>query len=166
MPALPEPAAKTGIVAELFHHDPGQARKRILELEATMRAAVGDGIARELPLRHTFIKGGYAREMTIPAGVLIVGHIHKDESFAVVTHGHITVLTEDGVQDIRAPSPVFAAKAGMKRVGYAHTDTVWTTIHVTDETDPERMIEVLTVPSYEEWDKLISAARQIEGTAA
>lgn len=139
---------------ELFHHDPGQARQKILQLESTMLAAVGEGIARDLPLRHTFIKGGYAREMTIPAGCLIVGHIHKDESFAVVTKGHITVLTEDGTQDIHAPTTVFAAKAGMKRVGYAHTETVWTTIHVTDETDPERMIEVLTVPSYEEWERL------------
>ena len=141
-------------IAELFHHDPGQARKRILELEASVFQTVGEGIARDLPLRHSFIKGGYAREMTIPAGVLIVGHIHKDESFAVVTRGHITVLDEDGVKDIEGPSPVFTSRAGVKRVGYAHTETVWTTIHVTDETDPERMLEVLTVATYEEFERI------------
>jgi len=122
-----------------------------------MVAAIGAGIVDDLPLRHTFITGGYAREMTIPAGVLIIGHIHKDESFSVVTKGHITVLTEHGVCDIHAPTTVFASPAGTKRIGYAHTETVWTTIHVTDETDPDRMIEVLTVPSYEEWVKLKGA---------
>lgn len=161
-PAPPAPPA-SGAVTELFHHDPGRARERILELEAQMLASVGEGIARKLPLRHTFIKGGYAREMTIPAGVLLVGHIHKDESFTVVTKGHITVLTEDGVKDIIGPTTVFASRAGLKRVGYAHTETIWTTIHVTEETDPERMIEVLTVSSYEEFARVTSRPLCLEG---
>lgn len=145
----------SGAIHELFTHDPGKARERILALEAKMFGEIGEGIARELPLRHIFIKGGYAREMTIPAGVLIVGHIHKDESFTVVTQGHITVLTEDGIKDIHGPTTVFASRAGVKRVGYAHTETIWTTIHVTEETNPERMIEVLTVPSYEEFERFL-----------
>ena len=41
--------AETGIVAELFHHDPGQARQKILELEARMMAAIGKGIVDDLP---------------------------------------------------------------------------------------------------------------------
>jgi quercetin dioxygenase-like cupin family protein len=151
----------SGIV-ELFHHDPGRERQKILELEARMFAAVGEGIARELPVRHVFIKGGYAREMTIPAGCLIVGHIHRDESFAFVTRGHITVLTEEGVKDIVGPTTIFTAPAGVKRVGYAHTETVWTTIHVTDETNFERMIEVLTVPSYEEYDALFAPKLELK----
>ena len=147
--------AETGIVAELFHHDPGQARQKILELEARMMAAIGKGIVDDLPVRHSFIPGAVAREMTIPAGVLLIGHIHKYECFNFVSRGHITVLTEDGIKEIVAPA-AFTSKPGLKRVGYAHADTVWTCVCVTDETNPERMIEVLTVSSYEEYEEFLA----------
>lgn len=147
---------KTGIVAEFFHHDPGKAREKIFEIEARLMAAVDSHElpAVEMPLRHSFIPGGYARELTIPAGVLLVGHIHKDPCFNFVTKGHITVLTEEGIREIVAPAS-FPSSAGVKRVGYTHEETVWTTVHVTDETDPDKMIEALTVPDYEAFAALM-----------
>ena len=157
-----QPPAETGIVAELFHHNPGEARKKIFELEARMLTEGGAENAAELPIKHSFIDGAYAREMTITAGTLLVGHIHKKDCFNFVSRGHITVLTEEGIREIRAPA-AFPSNGGVKRVGYAHETTVWTTVHVTDEIDPERMVEVLTVPSYEEYERLTRVLLQVEG---
>ena len=41
-----------------------------------------------------------------------------------------------------------------KRAGYAHEDTVWTTICGTDETDTDKIDEVLTIGTYAEYLEL------------
>lgn len=122
-----------------------------------MRAEIRRGglveSTKTMPLSHSFIPGGYARELTIPAGTLIVGKIHLHPCFNFVLRGEITVLTEDGVKTISAPA-AFASEAGVKRVGLAHTDTVWTTVHPTSETDLEALEKELTVDTFEEYEAL------------
>lgn len=146
--------ARTAFAAALFDHAPGEARARILALEAAMRAEIAkDGIVditRAMPLDHMFIPHGYARKLTIPAGALIVGKIHLEPCFNFVERGEITVLTETGVRTITAPA-FFPSEAGVKRVGLAHTDTVWITVHATDRTDLEALEKALTADSYEEF---------------
>lgn len=48
------------------------------------------------------------------------------------------VLTEDGIQEVSAPF-IVVSPAGTKRIAYAVTDCVWTTILGTRETDPEKI---------------------------
>lgn len=100
----------------------------------------------ELPVVHHFAPGVYARELHIPAGVALTGATHKTEHLNVVSAGDITVWTEQGMKRIQAPY-TFVSKPGTKRIGYAHADTVWTTFHVTDETDLAKIEAEVIEPS-------------------
>lgn len=102
----------------------------------------------DLPPVHHFSKGLYARELFIPKGTILVGKIHRYQSLNIVSMGDITVLTELGAKRVKAPYTV-VAPPGTKRVGYAHEDTVWTTIHATDETDLDKIEEELILTNYD-----------------
>jgi hypothetical protein len=97
----------------------------------------------ECPVRHYFVPGMYAREMTIPAGVVLTGAVHKTEHLSTISAGRIAVQTEDGVIEIAAPY-TFVSKPGAKRAGYAIETTVWTTYHATQTTDLDALVEELT----------------------
>jgi hypothetical protein len=106
--------------------------------------------------RHYFAEGLYAREITIPAGTLLTGKIHLFEHLNIISKGDISVMTEDGIKRIVAPATLIS-KPGIKRVGYAHAETVWTTIHACSETDPDKAEEMLVVGSYEELEKRLKS---------
>lgn len=114
---------------------------------------------QEMPPRHYFAEGLYAREITIPADTLLVGKIHKHEHLNIISQGDISVLTEDGVKRIRAPFTM-VCRPGTKRVGWTHTPTVWTTVHARpkDEQDLERLEEALIAKDYSEVPDLESRA--------
>jgi hypothetical protein len=97
----------------------------------------------ELPVKHYFVPGMYAREMTIPAGVILTGAVHKTEHLSTISAGRIMVETEEGMKEISAPY-TFVSKPGAKRAGYALETTVWTTYHATETTDLDTLVEELT----------------------
>jgi hypothetical protein len=97
----------------------------------------------QVPLRvkHYFAAGVYARELFIPAGVLLTGKIHKYPQINIMSAGDLSVLLDDGtIRRVRAPFTV-VSPAGTKRIAYAHEDTVWTTLHATEDTDLDRIEE-------------------------
>lgn len=95
---------------------------------------------------HRFADGIYAREITIPANTLLTGKIHKTRHLNIISKGAITVWSDgEPVRRIEAPYS-FVAEPGARRVGFAHEDTVWTTIHATSETDLERLEAELIEP--------------------
>jgi len=97
----------------------------------------------DLPLRHYFADGMYAREMTIPADVVATGAIHKTRHLCVISQGTISALTDDGVKTMSAPC-TFISEAGTKRAVSAPTETVLTTFHATTETDLDKLVEELS----------------------
>lgn len=101
----------------------------------------------EIPTTHTFSKDVYAREIKIPAGTVLVGKIHKHENLNIISKGKITVVSVEGIKTIEAPY-TFVSTPGVKRVGFAHEDTVWTTIHGTSETDLEKIEEQFIAKDY------------------
>lgn len=97
----------------------------------------------DCPETHHFAPGQYAREIFIPAGVVLTGAVHTTAHLTVVAKGRIKLMTEDGVQEVCAPAVLFS-KPGLKRAGFALEDTVFITFHPTDETDPDKIIEQIT----------------------
>lgn len=97
----------------------------------------------DCPVRWYFAPGMAAREMTIPAGVVLTGAVHRHEHLCTISSGRIIVSTDDGMQELAAPCTL-VSKAGAKRVGFAVEKTVWTTYHATTETDPDRLVEEIT----------------------
>lgn len=93
---------------------------------------------------HHFSDGIYARELRIPAGVCIVGALHKTKHFMMVSKGSCSIATHEGSTVVEAPY-IVETQPGIKRVVYAETDTVMTTFHVTNETDIEKIAEQILV---------------------
>lgn len=127
-----------------------ETRKKILDFEKILdthpEAVHGDCF----PLKHSFAEGVYVREIFIPKGSLLTGKIHKHSHPNFLMKGRVQVVTEDGgLEELQAPLSMIS-KAGTKRVVFALEDTVWITVHVTEETDLDRIEEHVIANSFEE----------------
>lgn len=92
----------------------------------------------EIPVRHYFGGGVYARVIDIPKGTVLVGDIHKHTNINLVLKGHIEIRGGGVAQEFKA-GDVIVSPPGTQRAGYALEDTVWATVHGTDETDLEKI---------------------------
>lgn len=95
----------------------------------------------ELETRHHHSDGQYVREMRIPKDTYLVGKMHKTRHLNILTTGKMTVWTVHGRLDLCADKGpiIYETPAGVKKVGYAHENSVWLTIHPTDEVDQDRL---------------------------
>ena len=136
--------------------NPGESletRQAIGSLEQRMRehpeTVIPGAKVLDLPVRHLFSKGLYARELTLPAGTLAVGKLHRFEHLNVISKGKIAVVSENGRAVITAPH-IWNSLPGAKHVGFAMEETVWTTFHPSEETDPEKLEAALAAPDYDD----------------
>lgn len=110
-------------------------REAILRLQDAIISEGRDVGPASCPVKHHFAPGSYGREMTLPAGLVVVGKIHKHAHINVISKGRVQVFTEqEGVLELAAPC-TFVSSPGTKRVVHVLEETVWTTVHVTDKTD-------------------------------
>ena len=88
--------------------------------------------------RHFFAPGMYLRELVVPAGMLMVGKIHKHAHFLMVLSGRAEVISEFGRTVVEA-GHISVSPAGVKRIVLALEDTQFVTVHVnpTDTQDLE-----------------------------
>lgn len=94
----------------------------------------------ECPLVHRFAPSIYLREITMPAGTVVIGHEHKTEHFNIILKGHCRVIIDGELQDIKAPC-TFVSAAGAQKMVNVIEETVWQTVHLNP--DDERDIETL-----------------------
>lgn len=155
----------------LLHEDGGISLQHTGESPLRMRAKIqelaraleqSDGYFTELPLDHQFANGMYIRRLFIPKGSLIIGRIHKSECVNIVEKGDISVLTETGMMRVQAGFTI-VSPPGIQKVGYAHEDTIFTNIFRTDETDVDKIEDVLTWASFEAMEGLVLGAHNTEG---
>lgn len=99
----------------------------------------------EIPLTHTFAPGLYIRTAIVPAGTYVVGRQHLTEHLFVITKGDMTLITSQGNGQVQARYKALFP-VGSIQAGFAHTDVVWSTVHVTDETDIAKLEEALILP--------------------
>lgn len=133
-------------------------REKVMRAEALMREH-GDPV--EIPVTHYFANKGtkrgiYARQITIPAGTVLTGKIHKYEQVNILSKGDISVLTDDGIVRVQAPFTI-VSPPGTKRIAYTHEECVWTTVHSTDETDLERIEAEFIAQSEQEYIAFVRA---------
>lgn len=144
-------------------------RADVLSFEEKMAQMPGVkfGDMDECPLKHVFGDGLYVRTIYMPKGMLIVSKIHKWTHPAFIMSGKVAVLDESGIQIHEGPC-AFLTKAGTKRVLYTHEDTVWTTVHVTKETDLVKIEEEVIAKTFEEVDErqLDTMIKHISGGVA
>ena len=102
----------------------------------------------DMPVDHDFCNGLYARTMHIPAGTILTGAVHREESFFLVRKGELIVSTDDGPLTLRA-GDMSVSKIGTKRAGITLTDVEVTTFHAnpTNEQDPQALWNLFTIPA-------------------
>lgn len=104
------------------------------------------GIDRvNLGVVHHFSKGLYARQMHIPAGAATVTHAHTYSHLSILASGKVAVRTDEETNYYQAPACI-EIKADVHHMITAIEDSVWFCIHATDETDAEKIDEVLIRP--------------------
>lgn len=129
-------------------------RAAILALENVIAkhqdAMFGDNL--EMPLKHSFAPGVYVREIFIPKGSVLTGKIHRHAHPNFLMQGEVIVVTEHGGREhLKAPMSMIS-KAGTKRAVLALEDTVWITVHATDERDLKKIESYVIAPSYEAYE--------------
>lgn len=110
---------------------------QIQRAESILRAAPEE-LKLEIEPTHTFGPGFYARTIRIPAGAALVGKVHATEHVFILSAGVLAIASEEGRRVVSAPFQCVSAP-GVKRAGVALTDCTVTNVHVTCETDLQRL---------------------------
>lgn len=133
-------------ISELQTLDKNEIQQLIADAEKSM---VESEHGVEIPHVDHFSKSVYAREITIPKGTFLIGKIHKFQNLNILSKGKLSIISIDGCQTVEAPHTVVSSP-GVKRFAFAHEDSVWTTIHGTDETDVDKIEEQFIAKNYDE----------------
>lgn len=136
-----------------------KTRGIILDMEKKIAELPNAMFGDCFPLKHTFVDGAYVREITMPKGALLTSKIHKIRHPYFVLRGDVSVLTENGVIRIKAPYSGITL-AGTKRVLYCHEETVWTTVHITNETDLDKIEKQIIAESYDEMGIIVDSKEE------
>lgn len=128
---------------------------KMLSIEGALK---GKEIEKLCPLKHSYGDGCYIRQIFMPKGTLITSKIHKITHPYFVMTGKASVATEDGVELIKAPYQGMT-QAGTKRALYIHEDMIWITVHVTDETDLDKIEEEIIAKDFHEYDSLVDSLK-------
>ena len=127
-------------------------REKITELEEaiiSVEGTTGEVMHEANPVKHTFAGGCYIREIYNPAHELIVTKIHKKEHPFFLMKGEMSILTEEGIQNIKAPYQG-VTKPGTKRAIYTHEECIFITVHATENTTVEDVEEEVVCTKYED----------------
>lgn len=129
-----------------------QFRRAISEIELKIRehedALTGEDLHNANPTKHSFANGCYVREIFNPKGILLVTKIHKISHPFFLLSGEMSIMTEDGEKRIKAPH-YGITPAGTKRIIFTHSDCVFVTVHVTKETDLDKIEDEIIAKSYD-----------------
>jgi len=147
MAELPSQSSKT----PLTDSERLERRSQIAALEAHMLAMPAEeqvGIAGMTS--HIFGGGVYCRRMDIPAGVVVVGKIHKTEHISILLSGSVQITTEEGTSEPLHAPQIVVAQPGTKRIAKALTDCTWLALHaVGAERDLAKIEAQFIAPSFE-----------------
>ena len=84
--------------------------------------------------KHYFGPSIYIREVTMPAGAVVIGKPHKKDHMCVMLQGRMIIVNADGTRKELVAPMTFVGNAGRK-VAYILETTVFQNILATDETD-------------------------------
>jgi hypothetical protein len=110
-------------------------------LEKQLGALYGAAVAQpqiKCEEKHHFGPNIYIKEVTMPAGSLIIGKHHRMEHLCNMISGRMFILQEDGSKKELVAPMTFMAKPGRK-VAYIVETVVFQNIYSTPETDIEKL---------------------------
>ena len=118
--------------------------------------AVGSGEYEllDLPLKHIFTPGLYAREITMYKGNWITSKIHLTEHQFIISKGKVAVFNNGEEEILEAPYHGIT-KAGTRRILYIIEECIWTTFHANPDNENEIQIEDRIIEKHD--NKLLSS---------
>lgn len=142
----------TNIIAGCCGETPEERREAIMSLEQTIEDTPElQKLKIELPVTHHFHAEIYMRELFIPRGTILTGRIHLFDHFELLISGDLTMSTESDEPQRITGYTVIKGMAGKKRAFYAHSDSIFMTVHTSDEHEPEEMYDRMTCDSFEQY---------------
>jgi mannose-6-phosphate isomerase-like protein (cupin superfamily) len=87
----------------------------------------------------------YAKETQIPAGFILVQHVHKHDHLSILASGSVEMVV-DGVKSIIHAPACLTIAAGKHHGIKSITDVVWYCVHATDCADENEIDQVLVEP--------------------
>lgn len=82
----------------------------------------------ECPLKHTFAPGIYRRQVTMPAGAFVIGHMHRFAHLNEITRGKALVSMNGVVTAMEAPFS-FVSAPGVRKVLFIVEEMDFATFH-------------------------------------
>jgi hypothetical protein len=147
-------------VSELVTHkdEINRIRGVALALGQLPGARFGDDAG---PVSHDFADGLYIRTYTGIKGSIAVSKLHKTNHPYFVMRGDVSVY--DGGREVaRIKAPYHGiTRAGTQRILYFHEETIWITVHATEETDLEKIEDMVIAKSYDELPEYVKSEVQI-----
>lgn len=107
---------------------------------------VFDDLNEALGVVHHFSDGLYAKQMMLKKGYWAVSHSHNYDHLSILATGVAEVTTDDETVVYIAPACI-QIKKGVNHGILALEDATWFCIHATNETDPDKVDEVLIQPN-------------------
>jgi hypothetical protein len=132
--------------------------EQVNTIPGSVNRNVDTGESIGLSVTHTVTPGLYVRELTMPAGLIVVSRIHLREHPFYILSGEVSVYDGNGVSTYVGPYKGIT-KPGTKRVLYTHKDTVWVTFHATDKTTVEDLEKAgeLVCDKFDEFDVIVNS---------
>lgn len=85
-----------------------------------------------MPVKHYFSEGVYVRQIFMPAGLLVVGKVHKTTHLNIVVSGRCDVMINGEIKEFKA-GDIFESLKGSQKTLYIFEDTTWLTIHTNED---------------------------------
>lgn len=109
----------------------------------------------DIPAVETLNNGLYTRQITILAGTLLTGRVWLEDYVDIMVSGRIVVATPEGTKELSGFN-ILDGAAGRKRAGYAIEDTVWLTVHRTEASTIDNLLEAMSTFSMHEYEVKIA----------
>jgi len=96
----------------------------------------------DLGTQHHFSSGVYAKQMMLPKGYFALSHAHAYDHLSILASGAVVIKTDNKEKYYEAPVCITIEKNTHHSIT-ALEDAVWFCIHATEETDADKIDEVL-----------------------
>ena len=96
----------------------------------------------DLETQHHFSSGVYAKQMMLPKGYFALSHAHNYDHLSILASGKVIVKTDESTEEFTAPA-CLTIKKNLNHSITALEDAHWFCVHATEETNPNKVDEVL-----------------------
>lgn len=109
---------------------------------------------------HMHAEGLYIRKTkTLPAGLIIVTKVHKQQNVAISLKGTVTCFDQNGKRTVIGPGELFVTEPGTQRAIYCHDEVEWATIHAANTDNVEELESMIFCNNFTEFDALLNDMR-------